>query len=176
MLTFNSQLMVAYSPLRHHKNFFRMAFTFHPIIDEKVVVEILQAIEDCGEQITVDMLHWCNWCLTKLKLLTYWAIDCFRPQRCYEDVNHLIACNWISLYVQNRESQGKTQFKYLFPTKMNYLVFDKSINKKSILISLSSFLSSTKALDLSIHWYIKTIPISLNAISVVDNYVSEDFY
>ncbi|XP_050355163.1 glutamate decarboxylase 1 isoform X2 [Nymphalis io] len=56
LLTINSRLMVAYSPLRHHKNFFRLAFTFHPILEEKQVLDMLQSIEDCGEMVTLSML------------------------------------------------------------------------------------------------------------------------
>lgn len=43
--------MVAYSPLQNHKNFFRIAFTFHPVMDERQVMDMLQAIEECGEQV-----------------------------------------------------------------------------------------------------------------------------
>ncbi|XP_053615889.1 acidic amino acid decarboxylase GADL1 [Plodia interpunctella] len=57
LLTLSSRLMVAYSPLRHYKNFFRLAFTFHPVIDEKQVVDMLDAIEECGEKVTLEMLH-----------------------------------------------------------------------------------------------------------------------
>ncbi|VVD03709.1 unnamed protein product [Leptidea sinapis] len=56
LLTKSARLMVAYSPLRHHKNFFRIAFTFHPVLEDKHVLEMLQAIEECGEMITSDML------------------------------------------------------------------------------------------------------------------------
>ncbi|KAL4716255.1 hypothetical protein ACJJTC_004749 [Scirpophaga incertulas] len=56
LLTLSSRLMVAYSPLREYKNFFRMAFTFHPVVKENQVLEMLQAIEDCGESITMPML------------------------------------------------------------------------------------------------------------------------
>ncbi|CAH2229192.1 jg1860 [Pararge aegeria aegeria] len=55
-LTLRSQAMIAYSPLRQRKNFFRLAFTFHPVLEEKHVLEILQAIEKCGEMITGSML------------------------------------------------------------------------------------------------------------------------
>lgn len=48
--------MVAYSPLRHHKNFFRLAFTFHPMIDERQLVDMLDAIQECGEMVTPCML------------------------------------------------------------------------------------------------------------------------
>ncbi|KAG6448121.1 acidic amino acid decarboxylase GADL1 [Manduca sexta] len=57
LLTLGSLLMVAYSPLRHHKNFFRLAFSFHPKIDEKQVLGMIEAIEKCGEEITLDMLQ-----------------------------------------------------------------------------------------------------------------------
>ncbi|KAI5644899.1 pyridoxal-dependent decarboxylase conserved domain-containing protein [Phthorimaea operculella] len=56
LLTLNSQIMVSYSPLRQHSNFFRVAFTFHPPPDEKLVLHILDAIEQNGEAITMDML------------------------------------------------------------------------------------------------------------------------
>ncbi|CAH0731826.1 unnamed protein product, partial [Brenthis ino] len=56
LLTLSSRLMVAYCPLRQHKNFFRLAFTFHPKIDDKQVLEILNSIEECGEMITLSML------------------------------------------------------------------------------------------------------------------------
>ncbi|XP_045504214.1 glutamate decarboxylase 1 [Colias croceus] len=56
LLTISSRLMVAYSPLRQYKNFFRMPFTFHPRLEEKQILDMLQAIEDCGEMITMDML------------------------------------------------------------------------------------------------------------------------
>lgn len=48
--------MVAYMPLRQHKNFFRLAFTFHPVLEEAEVLEVLQAIEDCGEMVDLSML------------------------------------------------------------------------------------------------------------------------
>ncbi|KOB77178.1 putative Cysteine sulfinic acid decarboxylase [Operophtera brumata] len=51
LLTLSSRLMVAYSPLPKHKNFFRIAFTFHPVMDERQVLDMLQAIEECGEQV-----------------------------------------------------------------------------------------------------------------------------
>lgn len=53
-----SLAMVAYSPLRGRKNFFRLAFTFHPVLKESQVLDILQAIAECGETITESML-WC---------------------------------------------------------------------------------------------------------------------
>lgn len=53
----SSRLMVAYSPLHHHKNFFRLAFTFHPVLEEKQVLEMLQSIEECGEEVTLSMLQ-----------------------------------------------------------------------------------------------------------------------
>ncbi|CAG9568079.1 unnamed protein product [Danaus chrysippus] len=56
LLTLSSRLMIAYTPLRHHKNFFRLAFTFHPVVEEKHVLEILQSIEECGEMINIDMV------------------------------------------------------------------------------------------------------------------------
>ncbi|KAL0818942.1 hypothetical protein ABMA28_008241 [Loxostege sticticalis] len=56
LLTLSSRLMVAYSPVRQYKNFFRLAFTFHPMVQEKDVLAMLQAIEECGEQVTLDML------------------------------------------------------------------------------------------------------------------------
>ncbi|XP_034835921.1 glutamate decarboxylase 2 [Maniola hyperantus] len=55
-LTLTSRAMVAYSPLRKRKNFFRLAFTFHPILEKKQVLDILQAIEECGELITLPTL------------------------------------------------------------------------------------------------------------------------
>ncbi|CAH2095403.1 unnamed protein product [Euphydryas editha] len=57
LLTVSSRLMVAYSPLHHHKNFFRLAFTFHPVLDEKQVLDMLQSIEECGEKVTLSMLQ-----------------------------------------------------------------------------------------------------------------------
>lgn len=48
--------MVAYSPLQHHKNFFRLAFTFHPQVDHHQVLQMLDSIEQCGETVTMDML------------------------------------------------------------------------------------------------------------------------
>ncbi|XP_052754149.1 glutamate decarboxylase 1-like [Galleria mellonella] len=56
LLTMSSQLMVAYSPLRNHKNFFRLAFTFHPKLEEAHVLDMLLAIEECGEKVTMAML------------------------------------------------------------------------------------------------------------------------
>ncbi|CAK1545543.1 unnamed protein product [Leptosia nina] len=56
ILMTSSRLMVAYSPLRDHKNFFRLAFTFHPRLDEKEIIDMLQAIEDCGEMLSLDIL------------------------------------------------------------------------------------------------------------------------
>lgn len=56
LLTLNSQLMVAYSPLRNYKNFFRLAFTFHPAVSEDQVMSMLQSIEQCGETVTLSML------------------------------------------------------------------------------------------------------------------------
>ncbi|XP_013139758.1 PREDICTED: cysteine sulfinic acid decarboxylase [Papilio polytes] len=56
LLTISSRLMVAYMPLRQHKNFFRLAFTFHPVLEEAEVLEMLQAIEDCGEMVDLSML------------------------------------------------------------------------------------------------------------------------
>lgn len=53
LLTLSSRLMVAYTPLRQYKNFFRLAFTFHPVIEERDVLEILSAIQECGETITL---------------------------------------------------------------------------------------------------------------------------
>nr|AEQ77284.1 putative sulfinoalanine decarboxylase [Bicyclus anynana] len=55
-LTLRSQAMVAYSPLRERKNFFRLAFTFHPVLEKSHVLDILQAIEECGEGITLPVL------------------------------------------------------------------------------------------------------------------------
>ncbi|XP_060806034.1 acidic amino acid decarboxylase GADL1 [Amyelois transitella] len=57
LLTLSSRLMVAYSPLRHHKNFFRLAFTFHPAVEGSHVVEMLDAIQECGEKVTLAMLQ-----------------------------------------------------------------------------------------------------------------------
>ncbi|XP_028156365.1 glutamate decarboxylase 1-like isoform X2 [Ostrinia furnacalis] len=56
LLTLSSQLMVAYCPVRQFRNFFRMAFTFHPVTQEKQVLDMLQAIEECGEMVTLAML------------------------------------------------------------------------------------------------------------------------
>ncbi|XP_022815536.1 cysteine sulfinic acid decarboxylase-like [Spodoptera litura] len=56
LLILKSQLMVAYSPLLHHKNFFRLAFTFHPEVDNQEVLQMLQSIEQSGETVTMDML------------------------------------------------------------------------------------------------------------------------
>ncbi|CAK1593968.1 unnamed protein product [Parnassius mnemosyne] len=56
LLTLSSRLMLAYMPLRHHKNFFRLAFTFHPLIEEVDVLDMLRAIEHCGEMVTLSML------------------------------------------------------------------------------------------------------------------------
>ncbi|CAH2054369.1 unnamed protein product, partial [Iphiclides podalirius] len=52
----SSRLMVSYTPLRQHKNFFRLPFTFHPMLEKADVLDMLQSIEDCGEQITLAML------------------------------------------------------------------------------------------------------------------------
>ncbi|XP_072933330.1 glutamate decarboxylase 1 [Epargyreus clarus] len=57
LLTLSSRLMVAYSPVRHHKNFFRLAFTFHPVLEDTQVLEILKAIEECGEMVTMSMIE-----------------------------------------------------------------------------------------------------------------------
>ncbi|XP_028038924.1 acidic amino acid decarboxylase GADL1 isoform X2 [Bombyx mandarina] len=54
-LTLTSKLMVAYSPLRQHKNFFRLAFTFHPELNENQVIEMLNAVKESGEAITKEM-------------------------------------------------------------------------------------------------------------------------
>ncbi|XP_022114789.2 cysteine sulfinic acid decarboxylase [Pieris rapae] len=56
ILMTSSRMMIAYSPHKEHKNFFRLAFTFHPKLKEKDIIEILQAIEDCGEMITIENL------------------------------------------------------------------------------------------------------------------------
>lgn len=56
LLTLSSRLMIAYTPLRHHKNFFRLAFTFHPVVEENHVLEILKSIEECGEMVNTDMV------------------------------------------------------------------------------------------------------------------------
>ncbi|XP_049884804.1 cysteine sulfinic acid decarboxylase-like [Pectinophora gossypiella] len=56
LLTLRSEVMVSYSPLRRHRNFFRLAFTFHPPVDEGVIISILDAIQRSGERITRDML------------------------------------------------------------------------------------------------------------------------
>ncbi|KAJ0172181.1 hypothetical protein K1T71_012154 [Dendrolimus kikuchii] len=56
LLTLSSRLMIAYTPLRHYKNFFRLAFTFHPIANEQQIVEMLNDIEECGEMVTPNML------------------------------------------------------------------------------------------------------------------------
>ncbi|XP_026735528.1 cysteine sulfinic acid decarboxylase-like [Trichoplusia ni] len=56
LLTLNSQLMVAYSPVRQYKNFFRLAFTFHPKVDKDQVLSMLASIEKCGESVTLAML------------------------------------------------------------------------------------------------------------------------
>ncbi|OWR41263.1 putative sulfinoalanine decarboxylase [Danaus plexippus plexippus] len=56
LLTLSSRLMIAYTPLRHHKNFFRLAFTFHPVLEENHVLEILKSIEECGEMVNTDMV------------------------------------------------------------------------------------------------------------------------
>ncbi|CAH0402477.1 unnamed protein product [Chilo suppressalis] len=56
LLTLSSQLMVAYTPLRNYKNFFRLAFTFHPVIDEDHVLNMLRAIQECGEKVTLEIL------------------------------------------------------------------------------------------------------------------------
>ncbi|KAI8437543.1 hypothetical protein MSG28_011841, partial [Choristoneura fumiferana] len=45
-LTKKSLLMVAYSPLRGHKNFFRLALTFHPVMQETHILEMLASIEE----------------------------------------------------------------------------------------------------------------------------------
>ncbi|XP_059051634.1 cysteine sulfinic acid decarboxylase [Achroia grisella] len=57
LLTMSSRLMVAYSPLRQHRNFFRLAFTFHPILPEEHVLNMLLAIEECGEKVSISMLE-----------------------------------------------------------------------------------------------------------------------
>lgn len=57
LLTLTSRMMVSYSPVRQYKNFFRMAMTFHPEIDEKEISSMLQAIEECGEMVTMEMLE-----------------------------------------------------------------------------------------------------------------------
>ncbi|XP_026332035.1 cysteine sulfinic acid decarboxylase-like [Hyposmocoma kahamanoa] len=57
LLTLSSQLMVAYSPVREYKNFFRLAFTFHPLLEEWQVINMLDAVELCGEQVTSTMIH-----------------------------------------------------------------------------------------------------------------------
>ncbi|CAH4027522.1 unnamed protein product [Pieris brassicae] len=56
ILMTSSRMMIAYSPHKEHKNFFRLAFTFHPKLTEKDVIEMLQAIEDCGEMTTIENL------------------------------------------------------------------------------------------------------------------------
>ncbi|CAH0596383.1 unnamed protein product [Chrysodeixis includens] len=56
LLTLNSQLMVAYSPVRQFKNFFRLAFTFHPKVDQEQVLSMLASIEECGETVTMAVL------------------------------------------------------------------------------------------------------------------------
>ncbi|XP_068619692.1 cysteine sulfinic acid decarboxylase-like [Battus philenor] len=56
LLTVTSRLMIAYMPLRHHKNFFRLAFSFHPIMEEVEVLRMLQHIEECGEMVNLSML------------------------------------------------------------------------------------------------------------------------
>lgn len=48
--------MVAYSPLRDHKNFFRLALTCHPDMEESHIEDMMKAIEECGESVTVDMI------------------------------------------------------------------------------------------------------------------------
>ncbi|XP_061727560.1 glutamate decarboxylase 2 [Cydia pomonella] len=53
-LTRNSLLMISYSPLREHKNFFRLAVTFHPVLEEAQVLKMLADIEQAGEDITLD--------------------------------------------------------------------------------------------------------------------------
>lgn len=53
--------MVAYSPLRKYKNFFRLAFTLHPEAENRDIVSMIRAIEDCGEMVTLGMLDGPNW-------------------------------------------------------------------------------------------------------------------
>ncbi|KAI8437541.1 hypothetical protein MSG28_011841 [Choristoneura fumiferana] len=55
-LTKKSLLMVAYSPLRGHKNFFRLALTFHPVMQETHILEMLASIEECGEKVSVGSI------------------------------------------------------------------------------------------------------------------------
>lgn len=55
LLTLSSQLMVGYSPVRGFKNFFRLAFSFHPPMDEQQIEDMLDAVEQCGEQVTPTM-------------------------------------------------------------------------------------------------------------------------
>ncbi|KAG7309279.1 hypothetical protein JYU34_005219 [Plutella xylostella] len=57
LLTLSARLMVAYTPLRQHKNFFRLAFTCHPEVTTEHVADMLEAIEECGEMVTLDMLQ-----------------------------------------------------------------------------------------------------------------------
>ncbi|XP_075984578.1 cysteine sulfinic acid decarboxylase isoform X2 [Anticarsia gemmatalis] len=56
LLVLSSKLMVSYSPLRQHNNFFRLAFQFHPTISYEQVIDMLTAIEEAGETITMNML------------------------------------------------------------------------------------------------------------------------
>ncbi|GBP26639.1 Glutamate decarboxylase 1 [Eumeta japonica] len=49
LLMVDARLMIAYSPLRQHRNFFRLALTFHPVLRQKDILEMLQNIEECGE-------------------------------------------------------------------------------------------------------------------------------
>lgn len=53
LLVLSSRLMVSYTPLGSHKNFFRLAFQFHPAVDENEVLNMLTAIEEIGETVTI---------------------------------------------------------------------------------------------------------------------------
>lgn len=51
LMTLSSRLMVGYNPLRSRRNFFRLTFTCHPVLNEEQVLGMLAAIEDCGEML-----------------------------------------------------------------------------------------------------------------------------
>ncbi|GBP26637.1 Glutamate decarboxylase 1 [Eumeta japonica] len=57
LLMVDARLMIAYSPLRQHRNFFRLALTFHPVLQQKDIVEMLRNIEECGEIIGSRLTH-----------------------------------------------------------------------------------------------------------------------